>query len=648
MFRLLLSLLLLLSLHTFAQVKVDTTVGLSVKGGRDYKSVAHALCDGLQGDQLKANAIYNWITHNIKYDVKAMQSGKLTPAKAEKVFRNRLGVCDGYAKLFTAMCIEVGLKAVNVDGYAKDWIFDNGDQLTIPRHEWSAVLISAQWQLVDPTWGAGNLVQSPTVIRKIINTVTLRKVTYAKKLKFVFKYDPQYFLQDPITFRLKHLSADPYWQLVDTAMPLSVFEAGDSAVVAFNAKYNQTRQNSSELMRISALDEDSVLYEASDRAYSFNNRFPVALALKQAARADADAAKVVKEKDREKGQELWKDAEKALKIAEAHIKEQKKFFPEQYNVLKKKNRTKNIEAKQYMIQMKTDDKKLVAQCNKYKKAADTKFKKVKKKYAETGKRKQGLDSKKINNQEPAKVQKSAKSPEMIALSDSISDRKKRIDTLQVEADKLTQAIKLHQDANQVRLDSLAKCLGLSDSFLYKEAVARLNMHDNYDDEVIKWSSLYKTEKYNSADTLHKYYVTCYDTVLTLSEDRRKVKVLQLDAYKKNLKDIEKYAKWNSSDTLISDQYADVVNSYEAAIDSCNNELLSTAAYIRTNKRLFTNLNKLYKRQLKIVAYMGKVEDVRKKLEMKAILSKQSLDVNENKQQAATVKSAVKRMEQEYK
>lgn len=648
MYKFLLSLLFLMPVSVLAQVKVDTVVGVSMaRGGKDYKSVAHALCDGLQGDQIKANAIYNWITHTIKYDVSKLKSGKIKPDKIETVMKTHVAICDGYAKVFTAMCNEVGLKAVNVDGYAKDWIFDNGDQLTIPRHLWSAVLVSAQWQLVDPTWGAGQVVQAPTVMRKIINKITFKKVTYAKKLKFEFKYDPQYFMQDPELFRLKHLPADPYWQLTDTAMPLAIFEAGDSSVLAFN-KISELRQNSSELMRISTLDEDSVKYESSDRAYSFNERFPMALAMKQAARVDADVARILKEKDPEKGQEMWRDAEKAMKIAEAHIKEQKKFFPDQYNILKKKNRTKNSDAKQYMMQIKTDDKELAAQSNKYQRNAVTKANKVAKKYNETQQRKKGLNPKKINNLEPAKTQKSANAPEMLAITDSISAREKRIDSLENDLVQRGLVIKSYQEENKARLDSLGTCLGLSDSFLMSEAKARLQMHDNYDDEVIKWSSLYKTEKYQVADTLHKYYVACYDTIVSKSEQRQKVKALQLDAYKKNLADVEKYAKWNTSDTAITDKYADMVNEYLAHIDSCSTELKETTNYLKSNKKLFYSLEKLYKRQLMIVDYMTKVEEIRKKLELSSILAKQSLDVNENKQQATSVKNAIKRMEKAYK
>ncbi len=649
-FLLALGLLMFPALNCVAQVdstaQVDTLIGLNVGGkeSKDHKELAHMLCSGLKGDRPKANAIYNWITHHIKCDIAAIQSGKLKPEKIEKVLKNHLGVCEGYAKLFTAMCQEAGLKAVSIEGYAKDWIFDNGDQLTLPRHMWSAVLLDSQWQLVDPTWGAGVLVQSPTVIRKIINKVTFRKVVYAKKLKFVYRYDPQYFNQDAEAFRLKHLPADPYWQLTDTAMPLSVFEAGDSAVILFNKEYSKPQQNTPELARIAALKPDSVAFDAAERSYNFNSRFPVALAIQQAAKVQDNLKKIEDEADIEKAKALFKDATKAMKIAEEHIKEQKKFFPEQYNILKKKNRAKNGEAKQYMNQIKTDDKKLVAQCVKYRNGAATKIKKVNKKYADASRRKQTTDPNKLRDIEPSKTQKTALAPELVEIKDSIRERNERIDSLQTDVAARTVAIKALMDSNMTRLDSLGKCLATSDSFLVMEAKARIGMHDNYDDEVIKWSTLFKEKKYNRADTLHRDYITHYDTILMQSDERYKVNLMALDAFKKNLKDAEKYAKWNSDDTLVHNSYGTMVSKYQAAIDSCNQDLLYTAAYIKAHKALFIGLTKLYKRQLTIVQYMARVEDVRKKLEYNTIMSKQALDNNENKQQIANVKSAIKQME----
>ena len=88
------------------QAQVDSTIGINVSGGatNNYKTLAHALCDGVSSDRLKVNAIYNWITHNIKYDVKALKKTVLEPEKVEKVLKRRKAVCDGYSKLFTALC----------------------------------------------------------------------------------------------------------------------------------------------------------------------------------------------------------------------------------------------------------------------------------------------------------------------------------------------------------------------------------------------------------------------------------------------------------------------------------------------------------------------------------------------------------------
>ena len=638
---------ILLALSFSARASIDTTIGLSVSksDAKNYIILAHALCDGVSGDSMKANAIYNWITHNIKYDIKAVQSGKLKPDKVEKVLKNRLGVCDGYAKLFTAMCKEAGMKAVTVDGYAKDWIFDNGDELIIPRHAWSAVMIGGEWQLVDPTWGAGTLVQAPTVVRRIINKVTFKKITYAKKLKFVFRYDPQYFCMNPDSFRLKHLPADPFWQLRDTAMPLEVFEAGDSAVNNFNKLYHTAgKKYDSALLRIAALPPDSVELDAAERAYAFNNRFAVALAIKETARVTDDARQAAETDSAAKANALWKDAQQSLKIAESKIKEQKKYFPPQYTKLKKKNRVKNGDAKQGMMQIKTDDKKLVAQCTKYRRTADNKIKRVRKKYADAGKRKRTIDPTKIDDIEAANVQKSAKDPEMVEITDSLTARNNAIDSMQKSLDSVATAISAMRDSNSLRLDSLAKCLGTSDSLLVGEAKARIHMHDNYDDDVIMWAAQFKTEKYMKADTLHKNYLLCYDTILIKSDDWQKIKVAQMNAYKKNLKDAEKYVKWNNNDTNMHKRYVAMAENYMAAIDTSTRQLMITAGYIKAHKKLFYGLAKLYKRQLYIVKYMGNVEDMRKKLEFNTIMSKQALDNKENKQQLATIKNAVKQME----
>lgn len=168
---------------------MDTVVRVSAPGNvfGNYKDLAHYLCDGITGAQENANAIYNWITRNIKYDVKAVQKGELKNPEVEKVFKSRRAECGGYARLLVEMCREAQLKSISIDGYAKDWMFDDGNKVYIPRHAWNAVFINGKWELADVTRGAGGLVQAPNWWRKILNKIMRNKVCYSKHLEFRFE-----------------------------------------------------------------------------------------------------------------------------------------------------------------------------------------------------------------------------------------------------------------------------------------------------------------------------------------------------------------------------------------------------------------------------------------------------------------------------
>ncbi len=639
---------ILLSNSFFASAQVDSTIGLDVpKGaGRDHKELAHALCDGLTGEREKANAIYNWITHNIQYDVKAYTRKRfVTDKKAEKAFSNRKALCEGYAMLYTDMCREAGLKAVNIEGYAKDWVFDNGDHLFIPRHMWSAVMINGKWWLADPTWGAGGLVQAPGFWRRILNKVLRQKVGYAKRLKFKYKYDAGYFMQDPHSFRYKHLPTDPLWQLTDTIMPIQLFEAGDSAIKKFTDQYSKPRQSDPELTRIAELDEKQKLFEFADRAYKYNPRFPAVLALKQTYRAEAQVIKAFTDSTVQNGLLLINDAEDGLRKSQVYIKEQKKDFPEEYSRVKKKNSTKSQEAKQDIRKVKTDNKKLVADSKKYIHSAGSKTKRISTKYAAARKRVRSLDPQKLSKQPESRIQKKAGSPELREIKDSVAARNKRIYDLKVELAAEAEVIRKCQRENSDRLDSLAMYLGNSDSLLVQEAISRIHLHDNYDNEIIELTRSFSELKYRKADTVQKYYLIGFDTITNLHERRQKLQIVEMDLYKQNLRSMEQYGKWNSSDTSVFVAYAQTVNDYKECIDFYNKDLAAYAAYVKGNIKLFAYLGKLGKRQVKISEYMDKVEDRRKKLEEKTLAENKSFDMKENERQQLAIKSLLGQLEE---
>lgn len=634
---------LLSSITAFAGI--DTLTGNTAprSASRNYSTLAHHLCDGLQGDEAKANAVYNWITHNIKYDIKTVQKNNIKYPKVAKVLKTRKAVCGGYAVLFTAMCREAGLQAVNIEGYAKDWTFDNGDKLYIPRHMWAAVQVNGNWQLTDPTWGAGSMVQWPGFFRRLLNKVTGQSISYAKRMKFRFVYKPEYFMQDPETFRLKHLPLDPAWQLTDTVMPMAVFEAGDSAVKSFNTMYSKPLQNGAQQSRIAQLDEDLKLFELSDRAFAFNNRFKAIVALKSMYQATAAVQRAFTDTTISTGALLVIDASNSLKKSKEYIAEQKKGFPEVYSNLKKKNRTKNQLAGQDIRKIKTDDKRLVSMSKKYIKGTSSKFTSIKKKDADAKKRRSTIAPGKIDKVEPNRVAKKRDDPELLAIEDSLMARKMRLADLKWQIDSQTVMINSFGEENNIRLDSLLFYLIIEDSVLVKQAKARLSMHDNYDDEVLAYNSLFEKIKYQKTDTLYKYYCNYYDTINKLRELRQKTYSQCMDIHKNNLRSLEKYRKMNGNATDIPTQYAQCITDYRNSLDSFYVNNAKHAAYVKKNKAFFAAIAKLNKRQLTIAMYMEKAEKMRKRLEDRSIAADQAMDLKENEKQKKTVDDLLKKV-----
>ncbi len=637
----------LLTVCLAARAQVDTTIGLKASGkyGTDHQALAADICFDQKGERQKANAIFNWVTHNIAYDVKALRKyPKHYDDKAEHALKTHKAVCDGYADLFTVLCRDAGLQAVTVEGYAKDWILDNGDEMYIPRHAWSAVRINGNWQLVDATWGAGNLYQSPSWLRKLLNKIFRHSKMRAKSLKFRFEYDPKYFAQDPETFRLKHLPSDPLWQLTDTAMPLSWFEAGDSAVLKFNEMYSKPKQSDARLDKIAKLDDKQKLFEYADRAYAYNGRYPAIIAIKSTYRAVAVVEKAYTDTTVQHGDIMLKDATNDLKKSLDYIKQQKKLFPEEYNKLKKKNKAKGIDAKQYIRVIKTDDKRLIAEAKKHSKAADSKYNRARKKLGVVQKKKHGLRASHIDDIATSKAKKKEGSPELEAINDSVAARVGRIDELQRQAGKQSSEIRGGIRASSVLLDSLIKSMSAEDSMLRKEAVARIGMHDSYDDEVKKWSNMFKKQKYTVTDTLLKRYFDAFDTVAVQNDRLQATHLAELALHKGNVRSLEQYKKLNNSDTSLGRDYATCVDNYAAAIDSASSDIVAYAGYLKGNKKLFGALNKISKSQLNIVAYMEKAEKSRQGLEAASIANKKAFDLKENEKQRVAVQKGLQQVQ----
>ena len=100
--------------------------------------------------------------------------------------------------------------------------------------------------------------------------------------------------------------------------------------------------------------------------------------------------------------------------------------------------------------------------------------------------------------------------------------------------------------------------------------------------------------------------------------------------------MEQYKKWNSTNENLKTDYKEAATEYLDHIATYNDDLAHYAGYLKGNKKLFDGLAKVDKREIMLTDYMEKAENMRKVLEERTLAQKQSLDVNENKKQTATV------------
>lgn len=116
---------------------------------KEYESVKELAEDLLipcQNQAEKARAVWSWITNNIAYDLDQLKPGKRGNQSADAVVKSKSCVCQGYANLFSALCKEMDLETVEVDGATNKNNIDSD-------HAWNAIKLNDKWHL---TWGAGS------------------------------------------------------------------------------------------------------------------------------------------------------------------------------------------------------------------------------------------------------------------------------------------------------------------------------------------------------------------------------------------------------------------------------------------------------------------------------------------------------------
>jgi hypothetical protein len=156
--------------------EVDSFV-LTVKYRDDYIQLAKELTRPFYDDILKVRAIFKWITNNIEYDYRFVNSGREISEPAcnseidcalvlqewehryiRKILRNKKAIADGYSRLFKVLCDYSYIQSEVITGYARTKPYQVGNNMGV-NHSWNAVLIDTAWFYLDATWAAGYCIE---------------------------------------------------------------------------------------------------------------------------------------------------------------------------------------------------------------------------------------------------------------------------------------------------------------------------------------------------------------------------------------------------------------------------------------------------------------------------------------------------------
>ncbi|MEP7237688.1 MAG: transglutaminase domain-containing protein [Ferruginibacter sp.] len=144
----------------------------------------------------KARAIYYWIAHSIKYDIKAARTNNTTKNTPADVLLSRKAVGIGFASLFQDMCSSADIRCLTVDGFVKNNINQINEKNVDINHSWAVVQLGQSpedWYYVDPAFGSG--------------------YGDAEMKVFTPYYTDAYFFTDKETFNLQHYPDNEAWKL---------------------------------------------------------------------------------------------------------------------------------------------------------------------------------------------------------------------------------------------------------------------------------------------------------------------------------------------------------------------------------------------------------------------------------------------------
>ena len=158
------------------------------------KALADLISQTYSKPEERLEAAYQWVTHNILYDLRQTNSQAKSLTQAEitaSAFSGRKAVCEGYAGVFDSLARLMNIPSYLVSGYTRIL-----GQVDATPHVWVANRIGEKWLLSDPTFGSGAMVGN----------------------RFVAEYNPAFLMVSPDKMIQSHMPYDPLWQFLTSPL----------------------------------------------------------------------------------------------------------------------------------------------------------------------------------------------------------------------------------------------------------------------------------------------------------------------------------------------------------------------------------------------------------------------------------------------
>lgn len=156
----------------------------------------------------KLSIVAGWYYNNFDYDItKFYNQNQAQQQNYYDIYKNKNGICKDYTLLFAAICNKLNIVNEIIEGYTPQYESENKNYFET-NHVWNVVNINGQWYHCDLLGFCGYV---------FFNDST-EKIEFVKQKKY------SNFLTQHPSFIIKHIPADPIWQLSDYPIPIDSIE----------------------------------------------------------------------------------------------------------------------------------------------------------------------------------------------------------------------------------------------------------------------------------------------------------------------------------------------------------------------------------------------------------------------------------------